>query len=435
MRTRCLIGVLTLLLLFGFSGSVFAAAVTDPADARVAGYDIEEARVEVGKYDGDTTASGDIPEVLRINLTMAEGSSLPGLTYFEFDVDGDLNTGGTGSMCGIFDSCGAPGDKIKVQPGIDIAIMMILRDQGSGAATAWCDNCFGPESQCAKRGVDCSVVPCEQSNCYTAGDDCDPSYTNCYEIGAECNLVGTSDKCEHPGPGGDSCRMLIDDCVATEPCGIGRVVGEWYATAVSGNVGAGEPAYRGRIDMPLPKEGAGDADSDCYVLPWAAIVEGSHAQVSDKWCVLGDNNKQACDDDGDCPGGTCEVNSKKFDIDKAKDPANLGWQISAWLYPGVDPKANGENDFFISDGGICAAVSDVVPDSGLASIVVSNYMPDPVNHDYIHQQRGICTYNSNQDYNVDSFDNSNFNSQFGRILFNNPCGIERCPPEDAAPAP
>ena len=379
MRTKCLVCVMSLLFLLGVSVSVFAE--NDPTgDQRVAGYDIASANVELYTYP----AAAGIPERAKVSLNMAAGSLLPGMVVVEFDVDNDPNTGGSVSMLGIFLTCepGTPG-RIKIQPGVDIAVFLMLREQGGDSSTAFCNDCKGPGAQCAERGTPCSG--CDQADCYTTGATCSPGDPDCYVIGnpegERCSTGGGAADCTS---GEENCFVLnvpCDDCAV--PCGEGRRVGEWYITAVAvGGTGSGPEPDRGRIEMPLPRE-TDSSSADCYTFPFRRIVEAALAAGGD------------------------------FDIAAAEDVANIKWQVSAWYDPDF---ATTQNDFFgdCVPGGTCnpltpcAEISDVVPDAGLADSL-------PGNADT------YCETNADGNTNSDAQDVTKFLEDFGRSAFFKPC--------------
>jgi hypothetical protein len=389
MKNNFFVCVMSVVVLLGLSVAVYAA--TDVVgDGLVAGYDIVEANVDLYTYP----AAAGIPERAKVSLDMGTGGNLPGMVVVEFDVDNDLQTGGSVSMLGIFPSCepctsaGCPGtagnNRIKSQAGMDIAVFIMLRGQGDDTATAFCADCKGPSGNCAERGAACDGCD-EGPNCFTVGATCDPGDPNCYVIGNPEN-----ERCSSGGGdctlGSENCydmTVQCDDCAVS--CGEGRKRGEWYITAVSlGGTGGGD-ADRGRIEMPLPLET--DVDSaDCYTLPFKRIVEAAKAAGGD------------------------------FDIAAAEDVANIKWQVSAWYDPDF---ATTENDFFgvCAAGGTCnpinpcAEVSDVVPDVGAASSAAGD-------------ADTYCETNADGDKNSDAQDVTKFLEDFGRSTFFKPCG--RC---------
>jgi len=327
MITKCLVGVVSVLFLLGLSTSSSADWETDLTgytanNSTVGSYDIEKAKLEV--YPDST----DLEEYLNVCLKMT--NSLPGMILMEFDVDNDTSTGGSLGMPSIFNSCEG-GTKIKPStPGFDILIMLMLRDQDDDAGTAWCDGCYGfGGGQCFIKDTPCDSS-CGTSDCYKALTPCSAGTPNCYLAQTQCQP--TLPLCE-------SCYEMTIPCgeCPTEPCGIGRILGEWYADTLAGGIGGGAPADRGRIEMPLPKE-TGSSDEDCYKFPWKRIVELVY-----------------------------EKSGHDFDVEKAKDPANIKWQVSTWYDPdSVPPNAN---DFFDESQVLpCAEVTDIVPNDGKADV-------------------------------------------------------------------
>jgi hypothetical protein len=311
------------------------------------------------------------------------------MVVVEFDVDNDPNTGGGLSMLGIFPSCenctsGCTANRIKIQPGIDIAVFIMLRGQGDDAATAFCDECLGPDGQCSKRGDPCGG--CDQDpNCWTTGASCIAGDPDCYVIGQP-----QGERCT---AGGGDCTLGAENCFdltvpceeCTTACGEGRKQGEWYITAVSvGGAGGSSEPDRGRIEMPLPR--TADSDSaDCYTLPFKRIVEEAKAAGAD------------------------------FNISAAENVANVKWQVSAWYDPDF---VTTQNDFFgdcepggtCGIGNPCAEVSDVIPDNGAGLADASG-----------GDANTYCETNPDGDEDVDGNDLTKFLEDFGRGSYDRPC--------------
>ena len=357
MRSKSLLYAIAMLLVLGFASS--ASAENDGAgDNRVAGYDITSADCVV--YDFQDPPQ-PLPEYMKIGLEM--DSLLPGIVLYEFDVDDNINTGGSVSMTGVFNPCVGGAPKLKVQEGIDIMLMLMLRDQADAASTAWCAGCFGPPIQCTTRAAACTG--CVEGDCYQIGPACDAGDPDCYERGDTCT-----------GCVEDDCVVLADPCELTTPCDAGRIKGEWYCSLSADGTGAA-PFARGRIDEPLPK-GTDEDSSGCYQVPWKDIIERAIA---------------------------ADAGANSFDYAKAADVANLKWQASAWISLTSSPP----DDFMNTTGFPCLEVSDVVPNTGLAAARHGNL---------------DCVMNPNQDEGVDALDLDVFLSEFGyRILWGRPCPV------------
>ena len=336
MRTKCLVFMMSALLLLGFSNSVSANWVTDDLndtvnEGTVGDYDIATAKVEI--YPGDVD-----DEFVNVCIQMDGGGSLPGIVVLEFDLDDDDITGGNGSMAGIFRPCERPaGPKMKVQPGIDLGITLMLRDQGMDAPTSWCDGCVGPGGNCFIKDTPCDGA-CGTADCYQALVTCQP------DSGPTCYV--TDLPCQPFVPLCNTCYEMTTVCTSTSSdCAVGRIKGEWYATAIVARTGVGAVLPdRGRID-PLPK-GPGETE-DCYKLHWARVVQ---------------NTYDAIVAEGVDP-------AEIFDLTKAQDPGTYAkWQVSTWL--DVDFGTT-ENDF-MNIGDLCLEITDVVPNTGLLSVEVTN---------------------------------------------------------------
>ena len=292
---------------------------------------------------------------------MQSGSKIPGLILLQFDADNDPNTGTVDfSMVSIMDTCEG-GSKIKAGvSGIDIIMHIVLRNQGDRAATAFCYNCWGPNGTCTERGA---AASCDQSNCYVSGDVCGPLDSDCYVRGATCTDGATTCKV-----GDDIASVLAVDCQVDHECGLGRIRGEWYANSILGS--SQRPAERGRIDMPLPKAADDTSGQDAYVLPWGRILEAAKAQGAD------------------------------FDLAEAQtNPGNIKYDLSTFY--ATDYDTNGNDDFFVPiTGGTCAAITDVVPNSGMASVDINKACVAACNGDF------------DVDADVDGTDAVNFKADF-----------------------
>jgi len=128
MRKGNTVVFVSLLLLLGFSGLASAAIVIDPTGDHIGPTDIIAMQAE-------QMTRGDGVEVLKISYTATP--NLGGIVVFEADVDGNIDTGGNLSMTGIpVSPC-----PCKTTAGIDVAIIMLNRDQAATSASAICAGC------------------------------------------------------------------------------------------------------------------------------------------------------------------------------------------------------------------------------------------------------------------------------------------------------
>jgi hypothetical protein len=136
----CLIGLVMVLGLVGMSS---AAIEIDPTGDKIGTgpTDITAARAEqFNRPDGIV--------VMKVSYTATP--NVGGIVIFEADVDDSTGTGGSLSMLGIpvppLDTQG------KIRPGIDVAILMMNRDQAASSASAMCQNCTNSASaSCARK--------------------------------------------------------------------------------------------------------------------------------------------------------------------------------------------------------------------------------------------------------------------------------------------
>jgi hypothetical protein len=128
MRTGNIVVYAGLFLLLGFISLSSAAMVTDPTGDAIGPTDITKVRAE-------QTIRGDGVDVLKVSYTATP--NLGGIVVFEADVDSNIDTGGNLSMTGISVSpC-----PCKTTAGIDVAIIMLNRDQAATSASAICAGC------------------------------------------------------------------------------------------------------------------------------------------------------------------------------------------------------------------------------------------------------------------------------------------------------
>jgi hypothetical protein len=128
-----------LILLLGFVGLSSAAIVTDPTGDAIGPTDIKAIRAEqLARVPG--------VDVLKISYTATP--NLGGIVVFEANVDSNNDTGGSLSMTGIpVSPC-----PCKTTAGIDVAIVMLNRDQAATSASALCAGCTNSEAaSCATK--------------------------------------------------------------------------------------------------------------------------------------------------------------------------------------------------------------------------------------------------------------------------------------------
>ena len=142
MRTINRVIVMSIFLVFGWLGLSSAAIITDPTGDAIGPTDIIGIRAE-------QMTRGDGVELLKVSYTATP--NLGGIVVFEADVDNNTDTGGTLSMTGIpVSPC-----PCKVTAGIDVAIIMLNRDQAATSASALCAGC-----------TDSAAAPCGTARHY-----------------------------------------------------------------------------------------------------------------------------------------------------------------------------------------------------------------------------------------------------------------------------
>ena len=146
----------------------------------------------VGDYDISRAKAVLYPDVVGLeeylNICIDINSSLPGMLVIEFDLDNDTLTGGTW-LLGLFNSCeSSPPSKIKITPGIDMALYLMLRNQSSNSTLAWCKDCAEEVTElCYLKDTPCDGS-CGSPNCYEPITLCTPGDPNCYFAQQPCNL-------------------------------------------------------------------------------------------------------------------------------------------------------------------------------------------------------------------------------------------------------
>jgi hypothetical protein len=139
MSTRNIVVFVSLFLLLGFIGLSSAATVVDPTGDAIGPTDIIAMQAE-------QWTRGDGVEVLKVSYTATP--NIGGIMIFEANVDNNTVTGGTLSMTGIpVAPC-----PCKTTAGIDVAIIMLNRDQDANSASAICAGCVNAEAaSCAAK--------------------------------------------------------------------------------------------------------------------------------------------------------------------------------------------------------------------------------------------------------------------------------------------
>jgi hypothetical protein len=128
MRKRNIVITINLFLLLGFVSLSSAAIINDSTGDAIGPTDITAIRAE-------QLMRGDGVTVLKVSYTSTP--NLGGIMVFEADVDSGTGTGGNVSMTGIpVFPC-----PCKVTAGMDVAIIMLNRDQSENSATAICAGC------------------------------------------------------------------------------------------------------------------------------------------------------------------------------------------------------------------------------------------------------------------------------------------------------
>ncbi|KPJ58074.1 MAG: hypothetical protein AMJ42_03960, partial [Deltaproteobacteria bacterium DG_8] len=235
MRTKCLVFIMSALLLLGLTPTVSGEWQEDPCgDALLQDKDLYKAKVEV-------FPDPDFPDEepwIYLCLKMCEGCTMPGIVVWEFDVDHNGITGTEISLTGVpISPC-----PCKTCVGFDIAIWKAYRDQGSDSTMSWCLGCFGiGGAQCATRGASAT---CDQGTCYELDQMCYAG-VGCYLLTEECTGCAGVNPPYYP----------LDEPCPSKSCAMPRLRGEWYAKLAgdSWNLLYGPKVDWGR-DMPKPPE-------------------------------------------------------------------------------------------------------------------------------------------------------------------------------------
>lgn len=308
--SKYLVACLGVMLLLGL-GTTGMAAVTDgTGDAFVTGSDLLS--VDAIFYP-PAAGTSTTTKWVKLVVTMAAGSTLPGMITWDFDADDNLATGAGSSLNMPFLPC--PPTRCKTELGFDFYILLVTRDQGDSSNNAYCNNCVGTSAQCVTRGA---TVACTEGTCYEPADVCGIGDPDCYEIDEPCS---GSLECENAYP-------LTVPCGASAiGCGTGLQFGEFYAGFGTG--GNKQPIYRGRVVAEIG-EFAGKTQY-CFILPWETIA--TEAAVKDA-------------------------------VEYANLVQNPPYQVSIWH----DPVFADREDFF--DPGLTLNLTDYVPNAGYAASVI-----------------------------------------------------------------
>ena len=264
MRTKILVTVMSFLLVLGFTLPVSAGWVDDDVvdNNPIPIKNLKRTLVDVFEIEDppDTTLPShkEIPWMYHC-FEMEDGSSMPGMIMWEFDVDNNTDTGGNTGMLRTPVFCT---HKDASYPGIDIIVFKYFRDQGPDSANSWCKDGLGfvPGAPC---------TGCDEAGCRDASQMCLVPGPGCVTIDTMC--VCNEAPCYVPG-----------DPWETPNCeGKGVKIGEWIAKAVEKNGVIWPPPSLtvdyGR-DIPKPPEaGTGDGIGYCQKLPWGEILRAASA--------------------------------------------------------------------------------------------------------------------------------------------------------------
>ena len=253
---KCLMCVMGVLLVLGLVAHASADWVTDVCGdsivhgggyPSVADKDIEA--VKVAFYD----------DYVNLCIDMCDGSTLPGLIIWEFDVDDNSATGGSQGMLGI------PINPLPVKTcsGYDLVIMKVLRHQGPTSSS-------DPGQKICYITDDLCTGACEwPGECYQRTGVCVRTSTN-----PSCRVIlGTCNNCNEP-----ECFRFGGTCSDTEDANIGRKAGEWF---VFPNIMYGTPIPGPLVvdwgrNMPVVGE-TGVDNHYCEKLPWQQIIDAVKA--------------------------------------------------------------------------------------------------------------------------------------------------------------
>jgi hypothetical protein len=361
MKTRCLVFVISILFIIGSSGNI--QAVSDSTGEQMGPLDLATASVVT--YDKPSPA--ETPDFAKIGVTMAPGSHLPAVIFFDFDVDNDTATGTASIITGIpAFNCGGQPCKTPVGNGFDFFVVLALRTQGVNSNLSLCSGCSEPRPQCTTRGA---PNDCNEGICYELGSHCHIGDPNCYEISIACTSCS----------GGSSYYPLDNVCgTTTASCDKPLIKGEYY-------VGFGQPPAVKVGDINIRNSyDINNENEICVTLPWGLIV-------TQLWSAIND---------------AADPNHLPFDISYTVDNPPK-YQVSVFY----DPVFADENDVFTAPG-ITIDVNDWLPDTDRVADGDFNGGPP-------------CSHNSAGGYgdqSVAADDVSDFLNEFGRNIYCLGCG-------------
>lgn len=262
MKTKCLVTVMSFLLVLGLSIPVSAGWVIDDVSDTVLVSDVDMKKVGVAITEVGTTSASDPAHTeapwMNACIEMEAGSKMPGMVMFEFDVDNNVATGGGTGMLKIPFMCNYVTSEY---PGTDVILFMYLRDQGPESSNSWCHDELG-----FIPGADCTN--CDVGGCKIGNDMCTKPGSGCMVVEGMC--VCDEETCFVPGD-----PFLEWDCE-----GKGRKIGEWIVKAVElGGSVMPPPSVTidyGRLNPKPLLAYTGDGDMLCAKLPWGEILRNAH---------------------------------------------------------------------------------------------------------------------------------------------------------------
>jgi hypothetical protein len=354
MKCKAMAFVMSCVFFLGMAGNVLA--VSDSTGEQMGTLDLETASVVT--YDKESPSS--TPDFAKIGITMAPGSHLPAVIFFDFDVDNDTATGSGSIVTGIPSSnCGGTPCKTYVGGGFDFYVVLILRTQNVNSNLSLCSGCFGTGPVCGTRGV---THTCNEGICYELGIPCYLGDPDCWEVDTPC--TGCS--------GGSLIYPLDTPCGTTTPsCNKTALKGEYYVGFGDANhVKVGNINIRNNYNINNETE-------LCVTIPWGLIL----TQV---WSAIFEAG---------------EAYHLPFDVSYTVDNPPK-YQVSLFY----DPVFADEDDLFTIFPGLNIDVNDWMPDTDrVADGEYNSHYP--------------CSHNSAGGYgdlNVDAMDVNDFLAEFGR---------------------
>ena len=305
MKKTTLVLMLSVVAVLGLSSGALAV-IDGIGDSWVGDKDLQSAEVLLYPPPGGSSHS----DWVRLTVTMAGGSTMPGMITWDFDADNNAATGGGSSLNMPFPPC--PPTRCKTEEGFDFYIVMVLRDQADTAQLAYCSGCVGGAT-CVTRGASNS---CNEGTCYEPDQSCTG--------GPGCYVLENNDACSGSLACGNSYPLdVLCDSVVTD-CADGMKWGEYYAGA--GISGTNDPILRGRVILEVAV--VNNLTEYCFHLPWGDIIAYASFEGA---------------------------------VDFASVSQNPEYQVSVWH----DNVFADNNDMF--DAGLILNLSDYVPNTGKAS--------------------------------------------------------------------